>query len=81
MVSVAELLDGFGFGVDVIWLGGGSLLFKMGLRSRAAGVEFAVAMGLMVSSKRSFLSGVLDSVAGSADEVVYDFEGGCSGLE
>ena len=72
MVSVAERLDGFGFRVEVVLIGGGSL-FRMGLRSRAAGVELAVAMGLMVSSKRSFLSGVLDSEGGCSDLVQEAF--------
>ena len=73
------MVDEFGFCVDFVLLGGGSL-FKMRFRSRAAEVELAVAMGLMVSSKRSFLSGVLDSLDGSVDELVYDFDGGCSDL-
>ena len=66
MVSVSERLVGVGF--DVMLVGGGSL-FRMGFRSRAAGVELAVAMGLMVSSKRSFLSGVLESEGGCSDLV------------
>ena len=76
------MVGGAGFGVDFLLVGEGSL-FRIWLRSRAAGVELAVAMGLMVSSNRSFLSGDLESVDGSVDLLVLDSEGGagCSNLE